>query len=70
MKFVIANLITFGTVATVAIWPIWSILEVNWVAKVAMTLAVFVAVGFFEERLLSGLVNRLVSKLFPDQNSR
>jgi hypothetical protein len=66
MKFVLANLIAFGVISAAAIWPIWSVLDLHWAIKIAMSLAVVVAAGFFEERILSRMVNRLVSKLFPE----
>lgn len=69
MKFVLANLIAFGLITAAGIWAIWNLLEVHWICKMFMSLAVVVAAGFFEERVLSKLVNRFVSKLFSGANN-
>jgi hypothetical protein len=49
------------------IWPLWTLLEVHWAAKVGLSLVVVIASGFIEERFLSRFVNKLVVWLFPDQ---
>jgi hypothetical protein len=67
MKFLVANLLTLLALASMGIWPLWTLLEVHWAAKVGLSLVVVIASGFIEERFLSRFVNKLVVWLLPDQ---
>ena len=67
-KYVIANLLMMAFLFTALVFSVSALLSPPWWCYLLILPISFFIAGYAEERLLSGVVNRLVSLLFAPNN--